>query len=261
MFEFVRAQPMSMLDYLDHYLADPYWCHATDVVPMVAATLPEAWPLWAEEALHDERVLSHVIQSLGRWRAFRKFNRQRVENPRATLRSHLAAFIIDIQSIPEARLRLSDVPDTDIEALATTLTARLRRFGVDVKGVDSCVLPSKTAHLLVLPLVPAYDLYIIRDRTLCRLAPNAWDMESYILMCWWVLQRFQEEGTLQEARDQVARYMLGEPMARTRPLPRPQLGHWLLHSMDSIVAEYTLIQMGRTVENEYLLRWAAPATA
>jgi hypothetical protein len=116
-------------------------------------------------------------------------------------------------------------------------------------------------HFLLLPLVPAYDLRVIRDQTLCRLAPRAWDRESYLLLCWWVLQQFRKEGTLQEARDLVAGYRLGQPMAWTRRLPRPAPGHWLLHLMDSVVAEYTLIQMGKTVKGGYLLRWAVPASA
>jgi hypothetical protein len=145
MFEFAEGQPRSMLEYLQEYLADPYWCHATDVVPMVAATPAEAWPLWTAQDLANEWVRSHLIRSRNHWRAFRKFNRAHVENPRAALRQRLAAFVADIRSIPEARLCLSDVPQDEIEALATALTARLRRFGMDVKGVDSCVLPSKTA--------------------------------------------------------------------------------------------------------------------
>ena len=54
-------------------------------------------------------------------------------------------------------------------------------------------------------------------------------------------------------RDLVAGYMLGQLMVWTRGFLRPAPGHWLLHSMDSVVAEYTLIQMGRTVEGNYLL--------
>jgi len=199
---------------------------------MIAATPAEAWPLWTEEELRDEWVRSHLIRSLTHWQAFRNFNKQLVENPRAALRQNLASFLLDIQAIPEARLRLGDVSDSDIQTPAVAVTSRLRRFGRDVKGRDSCVLPSKTAHFVLLPLIPAYDLHMIRDRTLCKLAPTAWDMESYMMMCWWILQQYKREGTLQQARDHVAAYMRAQPMAWTRRLPRPEAGHWLLHSMD-----------------------------
>jgi hypothetical protein len=179
-----------------------------------------------------------------------------VADPERALQQHLPAFIREIQAIPEARSCLSDVPESDIEMLADSLTTLLRRFGMDVKGVDSYVLPSKTAHFLLLGLVPAYDIKVICRGTLSRLASNARSMHSYLLMCWWVLQQFRQEGTLDEARDQVARYMLSQQMVWTRHLPRPREGHWLLHSMDSVVAEYTLIQMASTVQHEYLLRWA-----
>jgi hypothetical protein len=244
-----------MLAYVEEYLADPWWCHATDVVPMVAMLPPEAWPLWTAEALRDERVLVHLIASLNHWRAFR--TSRPVADPQGALRRHLAEFIADIQAMPEARLCLSDVPETDIRRFAVALTARLRRFGLTVKGSESCVLPSKTAHFLLLGLVPAYDGQVIRDGTLWWLAPRACDMHAYVLMCWWALQQFRREGTLDEAREAVARYMLSQPMPWTRRLPRPAPGHWLLRSMDSVVAEYTLIQMARSLEQRFLLRWAA----
>ena len=77
-----------------------------------------------------------------------------------------------------------------------------------LKGTDSCVLPSKTAHFLLLGLVPAFDRQVIRDNVLWWLAPRAQNMESYLLMCWWVLQQFREEGTLEQARESVAGYMI-----------------------------------------------------
>jgi hypothetical protein len=43
-------------------------------------------------------------------------------------------------------------------------------------------------QFLLLGLVPAYDGQIIRDNTLWWLAPRNCDMQSYILLAWWVLQ-------------------------------------------------------------------------
>jgi hypothetical protein len=254
MFEFIAGQPRPMLAYLAEYLSDPWWCHATDVVSMVAMSPPQAWPLWTVEGLRDERVLTHLIRSLNHWRAFR--TGRPVAGARDALRRHLVEFIADIQALPEARPCLSDVPEAGIRRFATALTARLRRFGLAVKGSESCVLPSKTAHLLLLGLVPTYDREVIRDRTLWWLAPRACDMQSYVLMCWWALQQFRREGTLDEARQAVAGYMLSQPMPLTQWLPRPAPDHWLLRSMDSVVAEYTLIQMARSLDQRFLLRWA-----
>lgn len=260
MFAFVADQPQPMLAYLEQYLDDWHWCHATDVVPMVTMTPPESWPFWGEDELRSPHVQAHLIRSLNHWRAFRTSVR-RVDNPQAELRRHLPAFITDIQAIPEAQPYLSEVPESDIRPLAKALTARLRRFGMAVKGTDSCVLPSKAAHFALLGLVPAFDRQMICDNTLWWLAPRAQDMESYLLLCWWVLQQFRREETLEEARKAVAEYMMSRPMAWTMHLPRPLPGHWLLNAMDSVVAEYTLIQMARNVEQRYLLRWAAPIMA
>jgi hypothetical protein len=259
MFEFASGQPRPMLSYLEEYIADPYWCHATDVVPMVAMSPPEAWPLWTAEELRDERVVRHLIASLNHWRAFR--TSRPVADAQGALRRHLAAFIAGIQTIPEARLCLSDVPEADIRRFTAALAAHLRWFGVAVKGSESCVLPSKAAHFLLLGLVPAYDGRVIRDNTLWWLAPRACDVQSYVLMCWWVLQQFRREGALGEARAAVAGYMLRQPLPWTRRLPRPEEDNRLLQSMDSVVAEYTLIQMARTVEQRYLLRRATRVRA
>jgi hypothetical protein len=260
MFEFTR-QPLPMLTYLEAYLADPYWCHATDVVPIIAATPAEAWPLWSEEELRDERVRSRLIRAPRRWRAFRRHNSRRVEDPVAALRQHLAAFIADIQGIPECRLHLVDVPDTEIEALAAAVANRLVQFALDVKGVDSPVLPSKTAHLLLLPLVPAFDRLVICNWVLWSLAPNACDLQSYVRLCWWVLQRFRDERTLEQARARVADHLLAQCARCCSGLTRPPAAHWLLRAMDTVVADYTLIAMARTVQDDYLLRWKVPPAA
>jgi hypothetical protein len=226
---------------------------------MVALSPPQAWPQWTEEELRDERMLRHLIASLNRWRAFR--TNRRVADAQGAFRGNLAGLIADIQAMPEAQPCLSEVTEADIRRLAASLTARLRRFGMAVKGSESCVLPSKAAHLLLLGLVPAYDRRIIRDNTLWWLAPRAGNMESYMLVCWWVLQQFRREGTLGEARAAVAGYMIKQPLPWTQSLLRPAEDNRLLQSMDTVLAEYSLIQMARTVEQRFLLRWAARVSA
>ncbi|HJZ58968.1 MAG TPA: hypothetical protein VKE74_28755 [Gemmataceae bacterium] len=75
-----------------------------------------------------------------------------------------------------------------------------------------------------------------------------------MLMCWWVLQEFRQEGSLYETREAVAEHMLSQHVEWTSWLPRPDPDHWQLVSMDSVVAEYTLIQMARWADDRYVLR-------
>jgi len=203
----------------------------------------------------DSGMRRHLIRGLDRWKAFRTY-RALPFDPRAVLIRELPTFVADIQSIPEARLYLADVPEGGVRAFASALAGRLRRLARVVKLTESCVLPSKAAHFLLLGLVPAFDQKVIQNDVLWKLARRANTMESYLLLCWWVLQKLREEGDLEEARAAVAEYMLSRPMPWTSRLPRPGAGHWLMNSMDSVVAEYSLIQMARTVEHGYLLRWA-----
>jgi hypothetical protein len=257
MFDFVGGQAMPMLAFLEQYLDRPQWCHATDVVPMVAMTPPEAWPLWDSDAIEDEVVQSHLIDSLNYWSAFRRPNTAVVADCYGAFSQNLTQFIMDIQALPGARLRLSEIPEAEIRGFAHQLTRRLLDFGLKVKGVHSCVLPSKTAHFFLLGLVPAYDQRVIRHTVLPRLARNCWDMQSYVVMSWWVLQQFVREGTLGQACAAVARYMMEEQMGWTYALPQPAPNHWLLQSMDSVVAEYTLIQMARNADHHHVLRRVA----
>jgi hypothetical protein len=258
MFEFTSTS-LPMIAYLDQYLDAPYWCHATDIVTMVAYAPAEGWPLWVGDDIEDGDVRTHVIRSLLHWKAFRNFNRQRVADPYGAFRQHLTEFITDVQATPGARPCLSDVEETEIEQFASAITERLFRFSIDVKGRRSCVLSSKTAHFFLPSLVPAYDRQVIRNFVLPSLARNCWDMRSYLLLSWWVLQQFRAEGTLEEARDAVARFMLARQLSWTATLPQPTSDHWLLRSMDSVVAEYTLIQMAENACGRYMLRRLAPA--
>jgi hypothetical protein len=137
----------------------------------------------------------------------------------------------------------------------TSRPGRLSRFGRDVKGQGSCVLPSKTAHLLLPGFVPAYDLGVIVNTTMANLVEDTDSMTSYLCLCWWVLRRFREEGMLQQARNRVADHLMSDWALRVLLPTDAILNHWLLGSLDSVVAEYTLIQMARTVgeEDDYLL--------
>jgi hypothetical protein len=81
-------------------------------------------------------------------------------------------------------------------------------------------------------------------------------MQTYVLASGWVLQQFREGGSLDDARSAVARYMLMEQMRWTCRLPQPPADHRLLQAMDSVVAEYTLIQMARRGGDAHVLRWA-----
>jgi hypothetical protein len=166
MFEFVRRQRLSMLDFLDQYLDMPEFDHAVDIVPLIAAAPCPAWPLWSDAALCDAGMQDHLLRSLSRWSAFR--GAASFSKSWTAFRENLPRFILDFQRIPEARLHLSEIPENQIETLANSVETRLIRFGRAVKGNDSAVLPSKTAHLLIPSLIPAYDNGVIKNSTLCR---------------------------------------------------------------------------------------------
>ena len=257
MLEFV-GPPLPMLPYLDGYVEAPEWDHALDIVPMAVAVPPPAWPHWQPDALRDEGLQNHLLRSLRHWSAFRPLQSERREAAQAALCKHLPEFIADVQALPNARLHLTDVPDEGVWPLAQALEARLSRFGRDVKGQGSCVLPSKTAHLLLPGFVPAYDLGVIVNTTMVNLVEDTDSMASYLCLCWWVLLRFREEGTLQQARNRVADHLMSDGVLRVLLPTDAILNHWLLRSLDSVVAEYTLIQMARTVgeEDDCLLRWS-----
>jgi hypothetical protein len=174
---------------------------------------------------------------------------------RAALVEHLPGYIADLQAMPGACLRLADIADDAIEQLAYGVEARMQRFGKAVKGQGSCVLPSKTGHLLLPGYLPAYDNEVAVNTTLYNIIARTSSMSSYMMICWEVLQRFRQEGTLQQARDSVARYLMSDWVLTVVRAQNPTQGHWLLRTMDSLVAEYTLIQMARMVEDDYMLQW------
>jgi hypothetical protein len=252
MLEFILTQPMPMLAYLEQYIENPWWDHAIDILPLVAAAPPQAWPLWTAEALQDEGLQKHLLRSLARWSAFRGSSHTEAK---AALVEQLPGYLADLQAMPGACPQLADVAEEAIERLAYAVEARMQKFGEDVKGQGSCVLPSKTAHLLLPGYLPAYDKEVAVNTTLYNLIASTSSMSGYLMICWWVLQQFRREGNLQQARDSVARYMLSDWLLTTVRAQAPAVDHWLLRSMDSLVAEYTLIQMARTVEDDYLLRW------
>jgi hypothetical protein len=164
----------------------------------------------------------------------------------------------DIQGLPHTKLHLSDVLDDGIWPLAQALEARLSQFGREVKGQGSCVLPSRTAHLLLPGLVPAYDIGVVVKTTMANVVGRTDSMTSYLCLCWWALRRFRDEGTLQQARDRVVDHLTSDWALRAMLSPQVIQDHWLLRTMDSVVAEYVLIGMARTVgqDDEFLLRWA-----
>lgn len=256
MFEFT-GQPQEMMPYLVAYFDRPEWDHALEIVPFAVAAPPSAWPHWQAATLGDAGLLNHMIRSLRHWSAFRPLKSAGRATAEAALRERLPALIADVQALQYSRLHLSEVPGNGIWPLAQALEARLSRFGQDVKGQGSCVLPSKTAHLLLPGFVPAYDIGVIRNFAMSNLVRQTDSMTSYLCLCWWVLRRFVQEGTLQRARDRVADHLLSDWALRAMQPTDRVLNHWLLRSLDSVVAEYTLIGMARavSVDDDYLLRW------
>jgi hypothetical protein len=198
--------------------------------------------------MHD-----HLVGSLRNWSAFRGVKRS-FEDIRKKLVTHLPKFIRDIQDLPGSRLFLSDVSSDEIESFANAVEALMRKFGHDVKGHESCVLPSKTAHMLLPTLVPAYDNLVVGD-AMRKILPRSSGMIRYLKTAWWVLRRFREEGTLQDARDLLADSMLKHWLVRTLRPQNPPAENPLAWSLDSVLAEYTIIQMGQPAGNRHLLGW------
>ncbi len=248
MFRFTAPLPMSLLDYLLDYLEEPEWCHAEQVGRMIVHA-PETEGVPDEQCVKATAVQNSVEHVLNRWTAYRNHDATEVEDPRGTLRQHLAPFILGIQDAPGFRLFLSDVPAEEILALAGAVRDRCFDFGSLVKGRYSGVLGSKTAHFFYPGLVPAYDQKVIRFTVLPRLAWGCSDMRSYVVLCWWIVQEYIREGSLQQARDTVAEFIL----ERTEWMGLDP-DHWLLRSLDSVIAEYTLIQMSRSAGDQYVLQ-------
>jgi hypothetical protein len=254
MFEFAHPQRMSMFELLQSYFEDFLWCHAKDVVPMVSTYPPPRWPLWGRDQIEEEDTICHVIYALGRWSAFRSSISTLTHAPSRAIRHRMADLVLGIQRLQGARLHLSDVHHREIGRFAEQLAILLRQFARDIKGTDSCVLTSKAAHFYLLGLIPAYDQRVIRNEVLPKLAWGCRSFENYVSMCWLVLQHFRLEGSLELARDAVADHMLSQHDEWTSLLPRSDPENWQLRSMDSVVAEYTLIQMARTSDDRYTFR-------
>lgn len=248
MFRFTAPQPMSLIDHLLAYLEEPEWCHAEQIGRMIAHAPA------AESAPDERRITTTAVQNslehvLNRWTAYRNYDSSEVEDPRGMLVRHVGPFILGFQDAPGFRLFLSDVPEREILAFAGTVRDRCFDFGLLVKGRYSGVLGSKTAHFFYPGLVPAYDQKVIKLTVLPRLAWGCSDVRSYVVMCWWVLQQYIRKGTFEEARDMVAEFVLD----RTEWMGLVP-NHWLLRSLDSVIAEYTLIQMSRTAGGRYVLQ-------
>jgi hypothetical protein len=252
MFQFTAPLPMRLIDHLLAYLEEPEWCHAEQMGRMIVHA-PPARGVPDERRITATAVQNSVEHVLNRWTAYRNHDSAEVEDPRGILRRHVGPFILGFQDLPGFRLFLSDVPEGEILAFARTVRNRCFDFGALVKGRYSGVLGSKTAHFFYPGLVPAYDQKVIRFTVLPRLAWGCSDMRSYVVMCWWVLQQYIREGTLEEARDVVAEFVLD----RTDWMGLAP-NHWLLRSLDSVIAEYTLIQLSRTAGDRYVLQRVFP---
>jgi hypothetical protein len=250
MLEFVAGNDVPMIRFMDAWFQNPTFDQTIDLVPLLAAAPARAWPLWTKDRLGDKGLQDHLIRSLRSWSAFRGPAGQRAEMEKE-LRRRLPAFIADIQRHAQTWRCLSDVPENEIRPFAKRVEKQMKGFGQAVKGVGKCVLPSKAAHLLLPTLIPAYDETVVGGALRALLRGSA-SMSRYLIIAWWALQRLRDQGNLQAARNRVAECMLSHWFVRTLRPPALPKDHTLLRSLDSVVAEYTVIQMERTNAK---LRW------
>ena len=196
-FEFRVGTSDAQVDrWLDAYFDEP-WGHELDLLPLMAARRQR----WRPADLDPSSpVIRHLGWSLRRWSAFRNGS-VGVSVAQSRLATHVGRFVEDIGTIFPGRL--SEVPDDQLPSFARRLTERCLRFGKRVKGTASCVLPSKTAHLLLPELVPAYDNAEIKNEVLAKLIPGrrrGEPFEIYVKLAWSVIQELRERVALNRFR-------------------------------------------------------------
>ena len=254
MFAFVDpslTKPMSA--YLDLYLADPWWGHALQVVPFLAALGERTGlPFWGDN--FERELLHHLVWSLDQWSAFR--NKGTHAEQRAALEAGLPQLIGSIQQAAPAAC-LADVPEERLQSFTSAVVDALRAFAGHEEA--SFVLPSKTAHLLLPTLVPAYDGAVVVDQVLSRLFPartrDAKTYATWLSLCWWVLQLFRREGTLAAARGQVFKSLMDDWRVRVLDAAKPTATSFVASCLDSYLAEYTLIGMYHDVKRRAGKDW------
>lgn len=237
-----------MLDFLRRYLADPYWDHAIQVLPFVAALGDRAeLPFWPNGEISDA-VFRHLCWSLSEWSAFRGAGT--LDEKKARLHDQLPAFLRDVQTAAPAA-RLSAVPEARVAQLAEDWIAAFD--ALRVKESASHVLPSKAAHLLLPTLVPAYDQQVIAGQVLPAVLPRraGRNFQTYVQLCWWVLDQLCREGSLDSAAALVRDHLAADWLVRSLGATRPDPTSFVARSLDSLVAEYTLIGMWKLQDEKH----------
>jgi hypothetical protein len=250
MFEFAQPQPRAVVTYLDGYLARPAWNHAVHMMPLLAALDGRRrLPFWTARNLEPE-VIQHLTWSLREWSAFRGSDDFDATGTR--LAKKLPGFLKKLQECAPAE-RLARVGESKLDGFVERVCVAFDGFQA-VKGVESYVLPSKAAHLMLPTLIPAYDVAVVVGEVLAYLLPMytraGKSYATYMKLCWWVIQRLDGEGGLKKATALVRDHLLGTWLVRQLSPKRPRASSAILNSLDSTVAEYTLIAMARAVKEK-----------
>jgi hypothetical protein len=107
--------------------------------------------------------------------------------------------------------------------------------------------------LLLPTLVPACDQQVIVGQVLPAVLPprSGSDFRVYLRLCWWVLDQLRREGTLDSAAEMVRDHLAADWLVRSLGATRPDPTSLVARSLDSLVAEYTLIGMWYVQQEEY----------
>lgn len=232
---------------VDLYVDEPEWFHGPYVVPLLAWLLRDD-PPWPGSQI-PEGCFNHLVWALRGWTAFRGGGR--LDDKVEKLREHLPLLITGVRTAIEATgaRRLADVPEHSLDPLADALDGMFARTAAVVKGNESFVLPSKTAHLLFPAMIPAYDREVVADRIMDSLLPPRMNgralYATWLKLCWWIIAQLRESTLLDAACEKVRDSLLDSWAVAVLDVGRPKRDAACAALLDSFVAEYALIGLQR----------------
>lgn len=232
---------------VDLYVEEPEWFHGPYVVPLLAWLLRDEtpWPL----SQIPEGAFNHLVWALRGWTAFRGGGQ--LDEKVRKLREHLPPFITGVRTAIDATgaRRLADVPEASLDPFADALDRLFASTAAIVKGNESFVLPSKTAHLLFPSMIPAYDREVVAARIMDSLLPPRMYgralYATWIKLCWWILAQLRQSSLLDLACEKVRDSLLDSWTIAVLDVGSPKRDAACAALLDSFVAEYALIGLQR----------------
>jgi hypothetical protein len=258
MFSFQPVPEKPLAEYLREHLDAPRWGNAMQVVPFLVWLSGLGSPLDSILEIQERGIphgnADHVIWSLASWSAFRKGDGDfSVQSAKA--KETLPEFARQMAS-RFSRLdhhRLADLTEQEALILSQWCDPYLLEIGKSIKGKESHVLPSKLAHYIYPSLLPAYDLAEVESKVLRlllhvegRRLPKSYG--AYLRLSNWILRQFKEQGSLNQAGDMLFDHLRkdGGIQMLSLDLNRDRIRPYL----DSIIAEYTLVQMANELKSK-----------